>query len=55
VIALLIFSTLHLPQPIFYYVLLRLPMCLSLVLALWIAQYKAAVKYRLNLPVGSSL
>lgn len=37
VIALLIFSTLHLPQPIFYYVVLRLPMFLGLVLALWIA------------------
>jgi len=37
VIALLIFSTLHLPQPIFYYLVLRLPMFLGLVLALWIA------------------
>src|SRR6267142_452155 len=39
VIALLIFSTLHLPQPIFYYVILRLPMFLGLVLALWIAHF----------------
>jgi len=37
VIAFLIFSTLLLPQPIFYYVVLRLPMFLALVLALWIA------------------
>jgi len=44
VIALLIFSTLHLPQPIFYYVILRLPMFLGLVLALWIAQYKVRLK-----------
>lgn len=36
VIAFLIFSTLHLPQPIFYFVVLRLPMFLGLVLALWI-------------------
>jgi len=39
VIALLIFSTSHLPQLIFYYVILRLPMFLALVLALWMAQY----------------
>ena len=38
VIALLIFSTVHLPQPIFYYVVLRLPMFLGLVLPLWIAE-----------------
>src|SRR5712672_2651612 len=44
VIALLIFSTLRLPQPIFYYVILRLPMFLSLVLSLWIAQYKVRLK-----------
>jgi hypothetical protein len=36
-IAFLIFSTLHLPQPIFYFVVLRLPMFLGLVLALCIA------------------
>src|ERR1700730_54042 len=34
VIAFSIFSTLHLPQPTFYYVVLRLPMFLGLVLAL---------------------
>jgi len=39
VIALLIFSTSHLPQLIFYYIILRLPMFLALVLALWMAQY----------------
>jgi hypothetical protein len=39
VIAFLIFSTLHLPQPIFYYVVLRLPIFLGLPLALWMAQY----------------
>jgi hypothetical protein len=39
VIALLIFSTSHLPEPIFYYVILRLPMFLGLVLALWIAHF----------------
>ena len=44
VIALLIFSTSHLPEPIFYYVILRLPMFLGLVLALWIAQYKVWLK-----------
>ena len=44
VIALLIVSTSHLPQPIFYYVILRLPMFLGLVLALWIAQYKVRLK-----------
>src|SRR5258708_8525658 len=44
VIALLIFSTLHLPQPILYYVVLRLPMFLGLVAALWIAQYKVRLK-----------
>lgn len=44
VIAFLIFSTLHLPQPILYYVVLRLPMFLGLVLALWIAQYKVWFK-----------
>jgi hypothetical protein len=38
VIALLIFLTLHLPQPIFYYVVLRLPMFLGLVLALSVLQ-----------------
>ena len=40
VIASLIFYNLHLPQPIFYYVILRLPMFLGLVFALWIAHYK---------------
>jgi hypothetical protein len=44
VIALSIFSTLHLPQPFFYYVVLRLPMFLGLVLALWIAQYRVRLK-----------
>jgi hypothetical protein len=44
VMAFLIFSTLHLPQPIFYYVVLRLPMFLGLVLALWIARYKVRLK-----------
>jgi len=44
VIALLIFYTLHLPEPIFYYVILRLPMFLGLVLALWMAQYKVRLK-----------
>jgi hypothetical protein len=44
VIALLICSTLHLPQPIFYYVVLRLPMFLGLVLALWITHYKHGSK-----------
>src|SRR5258706_2621910 len=44
VIALLIFSTLHLPQPILYYVVLRLPMFLGLVAAFWIAQYKVQLK-----------
>jgi hypothetical protein len=44
VIVLLIFSTLHPPQPIFYYVILRLPMFLGLMLALWIAQYKVRFK-----------
>jgi hypothetical protein len=44
VIALLIFSTSHLPQLIFYYVILRLPMFLALVLALWIAQHKVRLK-----------
>lgn len=44
VIAFLIFSTLHLPQPIFYYVVLRLPMFLGLALALWIAHHKVRVK-----------
>src|ERR1700720_3320834 len=44
VIALLILSTLHLPQPIFYYVVLRLPIFLGLVLGLWIAQYKVRFK-----------
>jgi hypothetical protein len=39
VIALLIFSTLHLPQPIVYYVVLRLPMFFGLVLALWVAHH----------------
>src|SRR5882762_3054279 len=43
-IALLIFSTSHLPEPIFYYVILRSPMFLGLVLALWIAQYKVRLK-----------
>ena len=37
VVAFSIFSTVHLPQPVFYYVVLRLPMFLGLVLALWIA------------------
>jgi len=37
VIALSIFLTWHLPQPIFYYVVLRLPMFFALVLTLWIA------------------
>jgi hypothetical protein len=37
VISLLVFSSVHLPQPIFYYVILRMPMFLGLVLALWIA------------------
>src|ERR1700694_4671079 len=46
VIALLIFSTLHLPQPIFYYVVLRLPMFLGLVLASWIAHYKVRLSHR---------
>jgi hypothetical protein len=44
VIAWLIFSTSHLPQPIFYYVLLRLPMFLGLALALWIAHYNYGSK-----------
>jgi hypothetical protein len=38
VISLLVFSTLHLPQPIFYYIVLRLPMFLGLALGLWVAQ-----------------
>jgi hypothetical protein len=53
VIALSIFSTLHLPQAIFYYVVLRLPMFLGLVLALSTAQYKIRPmhdKYVLILP-----
>jgi hypothetical protein len=53
VIALSIFSTLHLAQAIFYYVVLRLPMFLGLVLALWTAQYKVRPmhdKYVLILP-----
>jgi hypothetical protein len=37
VISLFVFSTLHFPQPIFYYVVLRLPMFFGLVLALWVA------------------
>jgi hypothetical protein len=37
VISFLVFSGLHLPQPIFYYVVLRLPMFFGLVLALWVA------------------
>jgi hypothetical protein len=44
VIALSIVSTLQVPQPIFYYVVLRLPMFLGLVLALWIAHYKVRLK-----------
>jgi hypothetical protein len=44
VIALSIFSISHLPQPIFYYAILRLPMFLGLVLALWIARYKVRLK-----------
>jgi hypothetical protein len=48
VIALLVFSTLHLSQPIFYYVLLRLPMFLGLVLALWIAHAFVARKMALR-------
>src|SRR6266403_4176394 len=44
VIALLIFSTSHLPQPIFYYMILRLRMFLSQVGALWISQYKVRLK-----------
>ena len=44
VIAFLIFSTWHLPQPIFYYVVLRLPMFLGLALALWVALYKGRLK-----------
>ena len=48
VIALLIFSTLHLPQPIFYYVVFRLPMFLGLLLALWIARYKVRPSSKLG-------
>ena len=44
VIALLISSTLHVPQPIFYYVVLRLPTFFGLVLPLWIAHYKVRLK-----------
>jgi hypothetical protein len=38
VISLFVFSSLHLPQPIFYYVVLRLPVFLGLALGLWVAQ-----------------
>ena len=44
VIAFLIFSSVHLLQPIFYYVVLRSPMFLGLALGLWIAQYKMGAK-----------
>jgi hypothetical protein len=53
VISLLVF--LSVPQLIFYYVVLRLPMFLGLVLALWIAQYvrlKNAKPQRVRLGEG---
>ena len=39
VIALSVFSSLHLPQLIFFYFVLRLPMFFGLVLALWVAHH----------------
>jgi hypothetical protein len=39
VTALFVFSTLHVPQPIFYYLILRLPLFFALVLALRIAHH----------------
>lgn len=52
VIAFLIFSPWHPPQPIFYYVVLRLPMFLGLALALWTARYKVRLNARVQSVAG---
>ena len=54
VISLLVFSSLHLPQPIFYYMILRLPMFLGLALALWVALWVAHYAVRHKDPVRAA-
>ena len=44
VISLLLISTFDLPQPIFYYGVLRPPMFFGLVLALWVAHYQGGLR-----------